>query len=44
MTVPESRSFTDTPQFKIMRTVVGAANPFVSDSLPQGSPGRWPGT
>ena len=33
MTVPQSRSFTDTPQFKIMRAVVGAANPFVKRLL-----------
>ena len=29
MTAEKPRAFTDTPQFKIMRTLVGAANPLV---------------
>lgn len=29
----QARAFTDTPQFKVMRTVVGAANPFVKRLL-----------
>ena len=41
MTAPEPfRPFTDIPQFKVMRALVGAANPFVRQILARTSGGR----
>jgi len=34
-------SFTDTRRFKVMRTLVGVANPFVRRLLARRRPGRW---